>query len=212
MKITWYGHSCFYIETRGIKLLFDPYPEVEDDLIGDVDYILVTHEHSDHYGKTPLIARLRDATVIGPKPVYLMAIADGITKVEEVEWGEEIELEGGVKVKVVYAEHPSSQYPVGYLIFGDKVLYHPGDTYSSPRFRELRKYKIDILLIPISGRSTANEREAADIVEALRPKMAIPMHYGIYSSADVESFKRELQKRRIWTLVREFKPEETLEV
>ena len=102
MKITWYGHSCFYIETRGIKLLFDPYPEVEDDLIGDVDYILVTHEHSDHYGKTPLIARLRDATVIGPKPVYLMAIADGITKVEEVEWGEEIELEGGVKVKVVY--------------------------------------------------------------------------------------------------------------
>ncbi|AIF69641.1 hypothetical protein PAP_06215 [Palaeococcus pacificus DY20341] len=212
MRVTWYGHACFYVETQGIKILFDPYLDVDDDLIGDVDYILVTHEHHDHYGKTPLLGRLRDATVIGPRTVYLMAISDGLTKVREISVDEEIELGNNVRVKAVYAEHPSSQYPVGYIVFGDKILYHPGDTYYSPRIRELKDYKIDILLIPISGKSTANEREAADIVEAIRPKRVIPMHYGIYGDASIEMLKQELMKRRIWALVQEMKPGETIEV
>ncbi|WP_048152570.1 MBL fold metallo-hydrolase [Palaeococcus ferrophilus] len=201
MRITWLGHACFYIETKGVRLLIDPYEDLDDDLVGEVDYVLVTHEHHDHYGKAPLIARLREATLIGPKTVYLMAISDGVTKAKAVEIGEEVELENGVKVLAAYAEHPSSQYPVGYMILGDKVLYHMGDTYSSPRFRDYQKYRVDVLLIPISGRSTASEREAADIIELIRPRMAIPMHYGVYGDASVEEFRKKLFERRIFVRV-----------
>ncbi len=204
MRIIWYGHSCFWIETRGVKILIDPYPEVDDDRIGEVDYILITHEHTDHYGKVELLSRLRDATVIGPKQVYLMAVADGVTKVREIEVGETIELGEGVKVTAVPVEHPSSQYPVGYLIEGDKRVLHLGDTYASPMFQRLRG-KVDILLVPISGRSTANEREAAHIVEDIRPRIVIPMHYGVYNEADPEKLAEELRKRRVWVMVK--KPE-----
>ncbi len=202
MKIIWYGHSCFWIETRGVRFLVDPYPEVDDDRIGEVDYILITHEHVDHYGKVELLSRLRDATVIGPKQVYMMAISDGITKVREIQEGETIELENGVKVTGYYMEHPSSQYPLGYLIEGDKRLFHTGDTYSTPHLQRLRG-KVDILLVPISGRSTANEREAAQIVEDIRPRVVIPMHYGTYGEGSPEKLREELQKRRVWVMVRE---------
>ncbi|WP_297548574.1 MBL fold metallo-hydrolase [Thermococcus sp.] len=202
MKVIWYGHSCFWIETKGVKILIDPYPEVDDDRIGDVDYILITHEHTDHYGKVELLSRLRDATVIGPKQVYLMAVADGVTKVREIEAGETIELENGVKITAIYVEHPSSQYPLGYIIEGDKRLFHPGDTYPSPAFQRLRG-KVDILLVPISGRSTANAREATQIVEDIRPRVVIPMHYGVYNDSNPSTLAEELRKRRVWVLFKE---------
>jgi L-ascorbate metabolism protein UlaG (beta-lactamase superfamily) len=202
MKVIWYGHSCFWIETNGVKILIDPYPEVDDDRIGEVDYILITHEHTDHYGKVELLSRLRGATVIGPKQVYLMAVADGVTKVREIEAGQTIELENGVKVTAIYVEHPSSQYPLGYLIEGDKRLLHPGDTYAGPVFQRLRG-KVDVLLVPISGRSTANAREATQIVEDVRPRVVIPMHYGVYNDADPSKLAEELRKRRVWVLFKE---------
>ncbi|HIP88435.1 MAG TPA: MBL fold metallo-hydrolase [Thermococcus paralvinellae] len=211
MKIVWYGHACFLIETNGVRILIDPYPDVDDDEIGGVDYILVTHEHSDHYGKTPLLARLRKAKVIGPKPVYLMAISDGLTDVQAVEEGQEIELKNGVKIKAIYAEHPSSQYPLGYLIIGERRVWHTGDTYYTPLFKKL-KGMVDILLVPISGRSTANEREAADIVETVRPKIVIPMHYGVYGEGSTEKLQMELRTRRVWTLVRPLKVGEVFHV
>ena len=201
MKVIWYGHSCFWIETKGVKILIDPYPEVDDDRIGEVDYIFITHEHTDHYGKVELLSRLRGATVVGPKQVYLMAVADGVTRVKEIEAGQTMELENGVKVTAVYVEHPSSQYPLGYLIEGDKRLFHPGDTYATPAFQRLRG-KVDILLVPISGRSTANEREAAHIVEDIRPRVVIPMHYGVYGEAEPGKLAEELRRRRVWVLVK----------
>ncbi|EEB74102.1 MBL fold metallo-hydrolase [Thermococcus sp. AM4] len=207
MRIIWYGHSCFWIETRGVKILIDPYPDVDDDLIGDVDYILITHEHTDHYGKVELLSRLRGATVIGPKPVYLMAIADGVTRVREISEGETVELGEGVKVTAFFMEHPSSQYPLGYLIEGDKRLFHTGDTYAFPALQRLRG-KVDVLLVPISGRSTANEREAAQIIEDVRPRIVIPMHYGTYGNGDPEKLINELRKNRIFAFVKVLKPGE----
>ncbi|ASJ02148.1 hypothetical protein A3L09_02125 [Thermococcus profundus] len=209
MKIIWYGHACFWIETKGVKILIDPYPDVEDDLIGDVDYILITHEHTDHYGKVELLSRLRDAEVIGPKPVYLTAVSDGITKVRVIEADETIELGNGVKVTAFFMEHPSSQYPLGYLIEGDKTVFHTGDTYSFPALQSLRG-KVDVLLVPISGRSTANEREAAQIIEDIKPRVVIPMHYGVYGEGSPEKLMEELRKNRIFAFVKVLQPGEEL--
>lgn len=209
MKIIWHGHACFWIETKGVKILIDPYPDVDDDLIGDVDYILITHEHTDHYGKVELLSRLRDAEVIGPKQVYMMAISDGVTKVRAIDSDETIELGNGVKVTAFFMEHPSSQYPLGYLIEGDKTVFHTGDTYSFPALQQL-KGKVDVLLVPISGRSTANEREAAQIIEDIRPRVVIPMHYGTYGEGSPEKLREELMKNRVFAFVKVLKPGEEL--
>jgi len=209
MDLIWYGHSCFWVKTRGVKILIDPYPEVDDDKIGEVDYILITHEHSDHYGKVELLSRLRGATVIGPKPVYLMAVSDGITRVREIEDGETLELGNGVRVTAYLMEHPSSQYPLGYLIEGDKRLLHVGDTYPFPSLQKLRG-KVDVLLVPISGRSTANEREAVQIIDDIRPRVTIPMHYGVYGNGDPERLRQQLLKDRVFTFLRVLKPYEEI--
>ncbi|MFA4647007.1 MBL fold metallo-hydrolase [Pyrococcus kukulkanii] len=210
MKIVWYGHACFLVKTKGVSILIDPYPDVDEDRMEKVDYILITHEHIDHYGKTPLIARLNDAEVIGPKTVYLMAISDGLTKVREVKAGQTFDV-GDVEVEAFYTEHPTSQYPLGYLIKGEKSVAHLGDTYYSPTFKGLRG-RVDILLVPIGGRSTASEREAVDIIDIIRPRIVVPMHYGTYGSGNVEGFKQELVKRRVWVLVKDLKPYEGFEV
>ncbi len=207
MKIIWYGHACFWVETRGVRILIDPYPDVDDDRIGKVDYILITHEHSDHYGKVELLSRLRGATVIGPPQVYLMAVSDGITNVKEIRENQTLELGNGVKLTAFYMEHPSSQYPLGYLIEGERKVLHTGDTYATPHMRKFRG-RVDILMVPISGRSTANEREAVQIIEDVRPHIVIPMHYGTYGTADVERLERELKKKRAWVLLKVMKPYE----
>ncbi|NPA47119.1 MAG: MBL fold metallo-hydrolase [Thermococci archaeon] len=210
MKIVWHGHSCFWIESRGVKLLIDPYPDVDDDKIGDVDYILITHEHSDHYGKVELLSRLRDAEVIGPRPVCTMAEEEGVKRIREVRAGETLDLDG-VTVRTLLVEHPSSQYPMAYLIKGDRNLLHTGDTYPTPLLRNLGE-RIDILLVPISGRSTANEMEAAQIIEDLRPRITIPMHYGTYSEGDPEKLRKILMENRIFTLLKVLRPLEEFEV
>jgi L-ascorbate metabolism protein UlaG (beta-lactamase superfamily) len=207
MKIIWYGHACFWVETNGVRILIDPYPDVDDDRIGKVDYILITHEHSDHYGKVELLSRLRGATVIGPPPVYMMAVSDGITNVKEIREGQTLDLGNGVKLTAFYMEHPSSQYPLGYLIEGEKNVLHTGDTYATPHMGKLRG-RVDILMVPISGRSTANEREAVQIIEDIRPRIVIPMHYGVYGTADVERLQEELRKKRVWVLLKIMKPYE----
>jgi len=211
MKLMWLGHSCFWLETKGVRILVDPYPLVEDDLIGNVDYILITHEHSDHYGKVELLSRLRDASVIGPKPVYLMAVADGVKNVIEIQENQTIPLENNVKITAFLVEHPSSQHPLGYLIHGDKSVMHVGDTYATPFFKRFRGM-VEILLVPISGRSTANEREAAQIVEDIRPKIVIPMHYGTYGGGNPEKFKEELERRRIWVVFMKLEPYQEVEL
>ncbi len=210
MKIVWHGHSCFWIETMGVKFLIDPYPDVDDDKIGDVDYILITHEHTDHYGKVELLSRLRDAEVIGPEPVCAMAERDGVKRIREVKAGDVLDLDG-VTVKVLLVEHPSSQYPLAYLIKGDKVLLHVGDTYPTPLLRGVKE-RVDVLLVPISGRSTANEMEAAQIIEDLKPRIAIPMHYGTYGDGDPEKLRKILMENRIFTLLKILKPLEEFEV
>lgn len=69
MKLTWYGHSCFMIESRAGRVVFDPYAD------GSVpgltlkpltaDLVLCSHGHADHAGedKVTLTGEQTDYTV-----------------------------------------------------------------------------------------------------------------------------------------------------
>jgi L-ascorbate metabolism protein UlaG (beta-lactamase superfamily) len=63
MKLTFYGQSCFAIETGGKHLVFDPFIMPND--LAKADYILVSHRHSDHMADRAQLAKQTGATVIG---------------------------------------------------------------------------------------------------------------------------------------------------
>lgn len=207
-KLKYLGHSAFYIEGKEFKSLIDPFlsgnplsccsPEDFEDL----NYIFVTHGHSDHIGNTIDIASRTGATVIAN-----FEICDYLQKKGLLCHAMHI---GGTfcfpfgKVKMTNALHGSGILPSdgGNLIYGgnpggflihvdDKKIYHAGDTGLTVDMSLLREEKIDVALLPIGGNFTMDVSDAAKAVEMIRPAMVIPMHYNTFDpiKADPERFK-----------------------
>ncbi len=94
MKFTFYGHSCFVVETGGKKLLFDPFINGNELATGivdsekiEADYILVSHGHADHLADLVSIAQRTGALVIGAYEVVGWAEKNGVTNVHPMNFG-----------------------------------------------------------------------------------------------------------------------------
>ena len=93
MTFTYYGHSCFCIETGGIKILFDPFVRGNElakdiDIAGiQADYILVSHGHGDHVADLVDIALRTNAMVIGAYEVIAWAQKHGVQNVHPINFG-----------------------------------------------------------------------------------------------------------------------------
>lgn len=205
MKVKYYGHSAFKVSILGMKdevveLLIDPWIEnplsknrVSDFKGSKIDYIFVTHDHSDHMGNAVELAKVTAATFVG---IYELS-----RKMEEIgiksigaNIGGTVRL-NGIEAVLTPAVHSSSTgTPVGIIIKGkDGTLYHAGDTglfYDMSLIGEL--YSPDVALLPIGGHYTMGIKEAAKAVQLIRPKYVIPMHYNTFPviEADAEAFKR----------------------
>ena len=57
----------------------------------------------------------------------------------------------------------------------EKRYYAAGDTDIT---EEAKNVKCDVALVPIGGTYTMDYKEAAELVNVIRPKVAIPTHYG----------------------------------
>lgn len=192
VKISWLGHDSFRLEGAGKVVYIDPYKPCRPQ--PDADLILVTHHHSDHLDLQAISRLCMDATVIaGPNRV-----ARQVPGCIEVKPGDEREL-ARLKVRVVHAYnvnkfrsrgqpfHPKG-VGVGYLVEMDcETIYHTGDSDLIP---EMEGLKPDVALVAVSGRWVMTAEEAAQAVAAIRPKRAIPMHYGaiVGSLADAKRF------------------------
>ena len=90
MKLTWYGHAAFGVETEKAKILIDPFftgnpvfPEDQrDDAIAGLTHIALTHGHGDHIGDTLAIAAKTGATVIGNYDLIQWLQAQGLEKAD----------------------------------------------------------------------------------------------------------------------------------
>ena len=113
MKVTYYGHSCFLVETNGKKLLFDPFISFNE-LAKDIDvnsieadYILQSHGHTDHIADTVAIAKRTGAKVVCSWEIHEWLKKQGVENTHPMNIGGKWQFEFGT-VKCVVAQHSSS--------------------------------------------------------------------------------------------------------
>jgi L-ascorbate metabolism protein UlaG (beta-lactamase superfamily) len=199
-KITFIGHSTLLIEAAGKKVLTDPWfnepvyggiyhrrsPGIPLENLGDVDIILISHEHKDHYDENALGQLNKEALVILPTEKIVKRVQGlGYSRAEKLEPWERKTIEG-LTITALPAKHPV--YQVGYLISGEeKNIYFAGDTRSMPELSAIaEKFEIDVALLPIAGlkmlffiRAVMGPEEAAEAAKTLKAKVIIPIHYDL---------------------------------
>jgi L-ascorbate metabolism protein UlaG (beta-lactamase superfamily) len=187
-RIHWLGHASFRIDGPPV-IYIDPWQLGANP--PPADLILVTHDHHDHCSPDDVKRIRRESTVVVANRSAAKKLGKGIRTVKA---GDRLEL-SGVTVEVVPAYnvdksfHPRRAGHVGYIVTVEGTrIYHTGDSDPIP---EMDGLSADILLVPVSGTYVADPAQAAEIVRAVKPKIAIPMHIGtiIGSQADAERFK-----------------------
>ncbi len=188
ISIRWLGHSSFEIDYTK-KIYIDPYKISEAKK--DADIILVSHEHPDHFSPEDLKKLINEETQIIMTPDCLSKFSRFIEKGKAITIHPRDDMQIGEKITVEalpaynvnkFREpglpfHPKQNDWVGYLIKIDGVkIYFAGDTDYIPELRYLKD--IDVALVPVSGTYVMTADEAAELVNSIHPKYAIPMHYG----------------------------------
>lgn len=167
-----------------VKIYFDP---IKMNRKYDADYIFITHSHYDHFSKEDILNIKNDNTVIiGPYDIYDKCLEMGFSKdrVIKVKPCEEYDY-GVIRFKTVYAYNLNKNFHlkesnwVGYVLeFEGKKYYIAGDTDVIMDNLSVLK-NIDVAFIPIGGVYTMDALEAADFVNKIKPKLVVPIHYGM---------------------------------
>jgi L-ascorbate metabolism protein UlaG (beta-lactamase superfamily) len=195
MEIQWLGHASFRIISNNIVIYIDPYYGEDYDKMADI--ILISHDHYDHFSQEK-IAKIRlDSTIIlGPEPIS--HILRGTTQINV---DEEKQI-NNIRIKAVPAYNlniPNHEKGAGngYLIaIEDKIIYFAGDTDLIP---EIQDIKANIALVPIGGTYTMNAKQAAMLINKIKPDLAIPMHWGsgIVGNKDDADYFKELVETEV---------------
>jgi L-ascorbate metabolism protein UlaG (beta-lactamase superfamily) len=201
MGITWIGHSTVLIELDGVRLLTDPLLRnrvahlrrvvpVEAGAGSNADAVLISHLHYDHLD-LPSLRRLdRSRLLVVPRGARSLVAKQGFRHVVEIEAGERVDV-NGVTVEATYAEHDGNRGPlgakavaVGFLVAGTGRVYFAGDTDLFEQMSDLAP--LDVAILPVAGWGPRlppghlDPRLAAQALALLRPRVAVPVHWGTY--------------------------------
>jgi L-ascorbate metabolism protein UlaG (beta-lactamase superfamily) len=200
--ITYVGHSTVAITLDGVTLVTDPLLRRR---IGHLvryaspavpvtaDAVLISHAHQDHLDP-PSLARLGRATpLLVPAGVAGMLRRRRFRDIRELVPGDKVTI-GALEIEATAADHPGTRPPtrirveaLGYLVRGSRTVYFAGDTGLFPGMARIGDQHIDVALIPIDGWGPKVETGhldpagAAEAVRLLRPRIAVPIHWGTYA-------------------------------
>ncbi|WP_340067282.1 MBL fold metallo-hydrolase [Ascidiimonas aurantiaca] len=195
--------SSFQIKVDDVVIHIDP---VGLENAEYADYILITHAHPDHFSFEDIKSLLKDETTIICSKGVSKKLLDFKNKIQVVKPNHQLELEG-LSIETTFAyntksvflwikAHSRSKDNVGYVLTlkNGLKIYHAGDTDYITELEDLND--IDVALVPIGGDNlTMNEEEAAKIVNKIRPKVTIPMHYEIKNVEELNRFETLVNKR-----------------
>ena len=221
MKLSFHGQSTIYFESNGKKVIVDPFISGNDksdldEQTLDVDYIILTHGHGDHFGDVVELANRNHATVIGSAEVQgYLTTYHGIEHAHGMNIGGKYKFEFGT-VKFVQAFHSSSYtnedgipiylgMPMGVIIEAEgKTIYHAGDT---GLFSDMKliaeRHPVDVCFIPIGYNFTMGIEDASYAInELVKPKISVPIHYNTFPliEQDPEKFKEAVTQGEVQIL------------
>jgi L-ascorbate metabolism protein UlaG (beta-lactamase superfamily) len=206
------GHSTVRVELAGRTVLTDPLllpsvgvlrrvvPPLDPRSWAGVDLVLISHLHGDHL-HLPSLRRLgRHTRIVVPRGAGAWLRARGFPRVDELSAGETL-TDGDLRITAVRAEHsghrlgprlthgPATE-SLGHLIRGDGAcIYASGDTGLFDGMAVLARQAIDVALLPVWGWGPTlgpghlDPVGAAEAVSRIRPRFAVPVHWGTLTVA-----------------------------
>jgi L-ascorbate metabolism protein UlaG (beta-lactamase superfamily) len=231
-RITYLGHSTFRFVTAGDEqIIIDPFltenPQTPDHLkrVGELDTILITHGHFDHFSDVMPLQGQTGAATVSNFEIFSYLQRQGVENAMPVQKGGTIHV-GGIKVTATHAFHSSSialddgtviyaGEPVGYVMefeSGFKV-YHAGDTAVFGDMQLIGElYRPDVALLPIGDQVVMSPYEAAHATRLLGIPHVVPIHYGTFPfvPGTPEEFQKHLNEVAPNTTVHVMKPGDDL--
>ncbi len=219
-RLDYHGHSTFTLTTDdGTRIVIDPWfdenpqSDVSLDEVEDVDYILCTHGHFDHFGDAIELAKRTGATLVSTFEIVSFAQSQGVENAHPMHIGGGYTFPFGY-VKMTPALHGGqvagdeegafTTVPGGFLVrMEGKTLYHAGDTALLTDMQLLRD-QVDVALLPIGDNFTMGPDDAVRAVEFIQPRVVIPIHYDTFEAIeqDPEVFRKKVANRARVEIVR----------
>jgi L-ascorbate metabolism protein UlaG (beta-lactamase superfamily) len=200
-RLTFLGHSTVLVEIDDLRILTDPVlrdglgpvrrqvSAVLPELFADLDAVFISHGHHDHLDPPSLRQIPGKPTVIVPRGFGRIVSRLGLGPVEEVEPGDRLTIDR-VHFTVVEALHSGRREPfgpvgpaIGCVLEGSRAVYFPGDTDLFPAMSRLAG-QLDVAMLPVWGWGPTigpghmDPERAAHAAAVLRPRLAIPIHWG----------------------------------
>jgi len=203
MKLTYYGQSCFAVETGGRHLLFDPFITPNEGAkhirLSDIraDYILASHGHADHLADAVALAQQTGATVIGAFEVVNWLNAQGVEKFHPMNIGGQFGFDFG-KVRCTNAVHssamPDGSYggnPMGFHITTPgKTFYYSGDTALTMDMQLVPRWGApDFAVLPIGDNFTMGYEDAIAAAELIQCNRIVGVHYDTFGYIKIDHQK-----------------------
>ncbi len=205
-RITYVGHATLLLELDGMRLLTDPVlrsrvghlrrhgtaPDAE--VARGLDAVLVSHRHMDHLDPPSLRRLDPGVAVLGPRGAGATLRRAGLRTVTELDVGASADI-GPLSVRAVPADHDGRRLPIGapapaigFEITGTRRVYFAGDTDLFDAMADLAD-DLDVALLPVAGWGPSvgpghlDPQRAAQAAAMLRPRVAIPIHWGTLAVA-----------------------------
>lgn len=212
--LTYLGHATVLIEVEDVRVMTDPVLRPGAALLHrmpgaadireytDVDVVVISHLHHDHLD-LPSLRRLRDdPLIVVPLGAEKWMRSKGFHNVAEVAPGDVLNY-GSVTIRATMALHSGKREPrgpvamaVGYVIeAGPATLYFAGDTDIFPGMADLVPGELDVAMIPVWGWGLVlgdghlNPQSAADAIALLKPRYAVPIHWGTFAVAGLHRLR-----------------------